>query len=901
MRERRNNARGRWARIFQPAYHELRAGWARRQGARPLARIALWIHVALLAFDCTRVWVIESIRSSGERRQRRALEALREPKRKLRIGEAIMGVFWQDVKYGARTLAKSPGLTAAAVLSLALGIGANSTVFTWAQAFLFQPLPGVPEQGRVLYVSTTFRGECCSSIAYADYRETSKRSSTVDFTVFDMEGMSLSHEGQASRAWGLLVSGNYFDALQVRPHAGRFFLPDEDRTPDTHPVAVLGYDFWQRRFGGDPSVLNRTVDINKHPFTVIGIAPQGFNGTQNGLAMDLYVPVMMANKVKSSRVNLDSHSNHWMVGLARLKPGVSHEQAQAEFDRISADLGREFPDSNQNKALQLDPLWRAQRGATQVLAPIIGVLMGVVALVLLIACGNVANLLLARAVGRRREIAIRLSLGAGRMRLLRQLLTESLLLAAMGGVGGLLLAYWTKNLFLMFVPPTDFPISVAFNMDWRVIGFTAAVAMFTGILFGLAPALQATRPDVVPALKDESAGAGGARGKSRLRGALVVAQVSLSLVLLIAAGLFLRSLQNVQAANPGFRPENMLIAGMDLFPSGYTPERGRIFFRQLVERASALPGVESASLARRVPLGMSGGTSSNSVTIEGYEPAKDEMPYLVYNNVAPGYFATMQIPLTAGREFTWADDVNSPPVAIISEGTARRYFAGRDPIGRRIHFGTTPFEVVGVAGDVPQRFLNERPRPMGYLPVMQVFRNDAFLHLRTSGDPAALATAVRGLVRDLDATLPLFEVLTMQQNLRGSTVPQQIGGTMLGLFGGLALLLAGVGLYGVIAYIFSQRTHEIGIRVALGADRRAILRLVLAHGAWLAGIGLAIGLAISFAVMPLLKSQLLGVEGRDPMTFVTTALLLAAVALAASYIPARRAARVDPIVALRYE
>jgi predicted permease len=812
-----------------------------------------------------------------------------------------MGNFLQDVKYGIRTLAKSPGLTAAAVLSLALGIGANSTVFTWAQAFLFQPLPGVPEQDRVLSVGTTFRGECCSSIAYADYDEMRRRSATVDLFVFDMEGMSLTHGGQASRAWGLIVSGNYFDALQVRPHAGRFFLPEEDRTPDTHPVVVLGHDFWQRRFGGNLSVVNTTVDINKHPFTIIGIAPPGFKGTQNGLAMDLYVPVMMTNKVKQARIDLKSHGNHWLAAMARLRPGFNIQQAQSDMDRIMADLAREFPDSNENKGTRLDPLWRAQRGATQVLAPILGVLMGVVALVLLIACGNVANLLLARAVGRRREIAIRLSLGASRTRLLRQLLTESLLLALAGGAGGLLLAYWTKNLFMMFVPPTDFPVSVEFQTDWQVLWFTAVVALATGLLFGLAPAWQATRPDVVPALKDESTGAGGARGKSRLRGALVVAQVALSLVLLIAAGLFLRSLNNAQAANPGFRPENLLIAGVDVFPNGYTPERGRIFFRQLVERVSALPGVESASLARRVPLGLGGGTSSNSVKVDGYEPAKDEAPYVVYNVVAPDYFATMGIPVTAGREFTWADEAKSQPVCIISEATARRYFAGRDPLGRRIDFGLTKFEVVGVVGDVPQRFLNEKPRPMAYLPVMQVYRSDAFLHIRSTGDPAALAAAVRGVVHELDPTLPVFEVITMQQNLRGSTVPQQIGGTMLGMFGGLALLLAAVGLYGVIAYIFSQRTHEIGVRVALGAGRRDILRLVLGHGAWLAGIGLGIGLAVSAAVMPLMKSMLLGVEGRDPVTFTATALVLAAVALAASYLPARRAARVDPIVALRYE
>lgn len=814
-----------------------------------------------------------------------------------------MGVFWQDVKYGIRMLAKSPGLTIAAILSLALGIGANSTVFTWAQAFMFQPLPGVPEQSRIVSMSTSWQDgkQCCGSSSYPDYRDYRDRNTTLEGLIAsDMEGVSLTHDGRAERAWALTVTGNYFDVLRLRPAAGRFFLPEEDRTPGTHPVVVLSHAFWQRRFGGDVGILNQNITINEKPFTVIGVAPEKFQGTEVAIGLDLFMPMAMVATSQGDADRLEMRGSHWMDMLGRLKPGVTIEQARADFARISADLAREFANTNEGKAAVLDPLWRAKNSATEHLGPVLGVLMGVVALVLLIACANVANLLLARAVGRRREIAIRLSLGAGRTRLLRQMLTESLLLATTGGLGGLLLAYWTKNLFMYFAPAIEFPIVMPFEINTQVLLFTGAVALATGLVFGLAPAFQATRLDVVPALKDESSGAGGGgRGKSRLRSTLVVAQVSLSLILLISAGLFIQSLRNTQTINPGF-DRNLLLAGMDLFPNGYTPDRGRVFHEQLLERVNALPGVEKATLARRLPLGLEG-TSSTTITVDGYQPAPDESQFVYYNNVGPDYFAAMGIPVLSGRDFSTADRKGAPGVCAVNEAVARRYFNGEDPLGRTLKLGNEQLTVIALVKDTKLRQFTERPQRQLWLSVGQFYRPEAMLHVRTAGDPAAITPAVQDVVRSLDPNLPVFGIRTMAKHLESGAIVQKIGGTMLAVFGALALLLASVGLYGVIAYIFSQRTHELGIRVALGAGRRDIMRLVLAQGAWLAGIGLAIGLAASAMLMPLMKSQLVGVEDRDPLTFAATALALAAVALAASYFPARRASRVDPIVALRYE
>jgi predicted permease len=523
-----------------------------------------------------------------------------------------------------------------------------------------------------------------------------------------------------------------------------------------------------------------------------------------------------------------------------------------------------------------------------------------VGVVLLIACANVANLLLVRAAGRQREIAIRLSLGAGRGRLIRQLLTESILLALMGGVLAMVMALWTSDLLRLFIPMTDFPISTKSGLDGGVLLFTLLVSLLTGIVFGLVPALQASRPDLVRSLKQESSTTIGGRSKGRLRNVLVVSQVSLSLVLLIAAGLFLRSLQQAQIMNPGFNPRNVLLASIDLFPNGYEPDEGRVLFEQIREELGALPGVESVSFARRTPLGL-GGSSSTSFTVEGYEPAEGERPYVYYNMVGPDYFRTMEIPMVHGREFTPQDRRDAQAVLIVNEALAERYWPGEDPIGKRIAFGGEPYPIVGVARDSKYHQLSDAGLPFVYLPVLQFFRPDTTLHVRTTGDPESYAGAVRHAIASLDPTLPVFGITSLEKWIKAASVQQRIAGSCLGVFGFLALVLAAIGLYGVLSYAAGQRTHEIGIRMALGAQRRDALNLVLGQGMLRAIVGLGCGLGISLIVTRLLSSVLYGVSATDPFIFSGVVLLLGLVALGACYIPARRAARVDPLVALRYE
>ena len=834
-----------------------------------------------------------------------------------------METLWQDVRYGFRVLRASPGFAAVAILSLALGIGANTSIFSVVNAALLRPLP-VTEPDKLLFVFNGSRADPYSVSSYPDYIDYRDKNEVFsDLLTYSGITMSARSDDQTDLISGSIVSGNFFDVLGLRAALGRTFSPEEDKTPNTHPVAVISHGLWERRFGSNPNVIGQQLTLNGHDFSIIGVTGAGFNGPEVLETNDIYVPMMMQALVRPPRGGFSGDMNpdllgrrgsRWLRIIGRLKPGVSIEQAQAAITTIAAGLEQAYQEDNRNTIATLFPVSKVDpQGYTQLIS-VAGLLLAVVAIVLLIACANVANLLLARASARRREIAVRLALGASRSRLIRQLLTESVLLSLAGGVVGLLLALWTIDV-LKTTPPPDgmFSFKLDYHLDGRVLAFTFLLSLATGVIFGLAPALQASRPDLVPALKDESPAAAQGRRRFSLRNLLVVAQVALSLVLLIGAGLFLRSLNNAQAIDPGFNADKILNAQLNINLLRYTKPQGKEFYRQVIERVEALPGVESARLARVVPMSGSGRTSS--FLIQGQQAPDSvnrsegtdvqENTYTVNANVVGlKYFSTMGIPLLRGRDFTAQDSEGAPLAVIVNEALARRYFEGEDPLGKRVSFrgASGPWsEIVGVARDSKYRTLGESPRTVAYVPLAQNHETGMTLHVRTIGDPATLAASVRREVQALDQNLPVTSLQRLTEVLAGSLFAARMGAVLLAIFGSLALLLAAVGLYGVMSYAVSRRTREIGIRMALGAGGGNVLRLVLKEGMSLVAVGVAAGLLVAAAATRLLASFLYGMSPLDAITFVAIPVVLALVALLASYVPAHRAAKVDPMVALRYE
>ncbi|MGH9843323.1 MAG: ABC transporter permease, partial [Blastocatellia bacterium] len=663
---------------------------------------------------------------------------------------------WQDLRYGARMLVKNPGFTLIAVLTLALGIGANSTIFSLVNALLLRPLPiERPEQLAAVFTSDYSSGDFGAS-SYPDYVDFRDRNEAFSGLVaYQPRPFSLSVEGVNERAFGEVVSGNYFSVLGVKPVLGRGFLPEEDRTPGAHPVVVISHKLWQRRFGGDPAIIGRGLKLNGHPFTIVGVAAQGYSGLIRGFGADLWAPAMMMEQLSPGSTPLTGRGDRSFMLMGRLKAGVTIGQARAGFRLIAEQLFKEHPQRWENirresRAITLLPESES-RVMPEFRTPLLifmALLMAVVALVLLIACANIANLLLARAAMRRREIAIRLSLGAGRARLIRQLLTESLLLACLGGAAGLLLAAWGADVLMAFKPPVEFPIEIDLRADWRVLGFTCGISLLTGILFGLAPALTASRPDLVASLKDEAGAGGGGRG--RLGGALVVAQVALSLLLLIGSGLFLRSLRNAGAIDPGFDADNLLAMSMDLSLQGYNETTARNFSRQMLERVRALPGVESASLTEYLPLGMGG--ARRGITIEGYTPRTGESTEVGSMAVAPGFVETLRMPLLQGRAFKEQDQgrEGAPSAVLVNEAFARRYWPGQQPLGKRIQMGSgnnndAPYlEVAGVVKDGKYATLGEEATPFFYYNNAAGYESAPTLIVRTRGNPLDSLAAVRG-------------------------------------------------------------------------------------------------------------------------------------------------------------
>ena len=812
-----------------------------------------------------------------------------------------METFWRNLQYSLRTLRKRPGFTLTVVITLALGIGANATIFTWIKAVLLEPLPGIEQPERLVEVWGATRNNSALSLSYLDYLDYRDRNVVFSgLAAHQVQPLNLGRGGKPERVWGAVVSGNYFNVLGVKGLIGRTFLPEEDRTPNSHPVAVIGYGLWQRDFGADPKVIGRTITLNEHDFTIIGVTPKEFGSPFAGIALDAWTPVMMKDYVALPHFSLTDRGSRWLMVMGRLKPGVTVVQAQANIAAIARQLERTYRQTNDQMGAAVYLLSQSPFSLKRSMQSALAVLMAAVAIVLLIACANIANLLLARAASRRKEIAVRLALGSTRWRMLGQMLTESFVLASCGAAVGLTLAFWTARSLPAFLPPYGIQVSFDTRPDVVVLAFTLGLTVITTVLFGLAPALQASKPDLVAALKDNAAALGQGQRKFPLQHALVISQMALSTVALISAGLFVRSLREAYEADPGFDPHRVLLASFDPFLSGHDDNHGREFYRRLIERVRTLPGVQSVTLARRLPLTLSGIAFAN-VVIDGYTPAKDEDMHLNYETVGPDYFRTMRIPLVQGRDFDERDNEHARGVVIINETMARHYWTGGDALGRRIKLDKSWLQIVGIAKDVKNRTLNEALQPFLYVPFLQDYRSNMILVARTVIEPKTMFHAVRAETAALDPKIPMFDAKTFEEHIGLSLFLQRMAATILSIFGLLALSLAAVGVYGVMAYAVSQRTRELGIRISIGASRSDVLKLILGQGLTLSVVGLIGGLVTALVVTRFSAHLLYGVSSADPVTFTVIALLLLGVAVVSGYFPARRATRIDPVVALRME
>src|ERR1044072_2869296 len=827
----------------------------------------------------------------------------------------MFGGIYQDLRYALLMLRKNPGFACVVIATLALGIGANAAIFSLTDKVLLQFLPVTnPEQLTVLSTYDQRSPGGSTSFSYPMYQDLRDKNEVFS-GVLARGGaqMNVSYGDQTERVGGDLVSGNYFQVLGVQPWAGRLFTQDDDRTPGAHPVAVISYRFWERRFGKDPTIVGKTILANEYPLTVIGVTPPAFYGVSLAGAPDVWVPMMMTpvfNPLPPTRLQRRSHQ--WLTVMARRKDGVSLEQAQASLSLLYKNICT-------SDAQQLDPstsVFDREQFLAQriVLSPgdlgfqtlqtemrkSLLLLFGATCVVLLILCGKLANLVMVRATVRAHEISVRLALGAGRWRLLRQWLTEGILLSLLGGAAGIVVAFWLKAGLLLFVEP-GLRASLDAPMSWRFIGFIALVSLVVGIGFSLAPAIQVARHASVPALHSESRSFTATSRLFSLRSGLILLQVALSLPLLITAVLLMRSLQNLRGLDTGFEKRNVLLARVHPALNGYSPEKTKIFFDELLRRTRAIPGVSAASLASDSPI--SGGWDQTGVVVEGYTAREGENMDIDNTLIAPDYFKTLQIPFLRGRDFTDQDVTGSPRVAIISEKMARYFFGESDPIGKRIGMeGVPDTTIVGVVKDAQYVSLRTNVRRHFYLPVMQEPKlNDLALLVKTSIDLKAMAQQVRTEIKQMDSHLPVYRVQTIDEEIETSLMQERRVPWLSPAFGVLATILAAVGLYGVLTFSVARRTREIGIRVALGAQRADVFKLIAIHGIVLVGIGVVLGLAASVAASRLIATLLFGIAPTNVPTFVFVVLGLLYVVLLACYIPARRATKVDPLVALRYE
>jgi predicted permease len=807
----------------------------------------------------------------------------------------------QDLRFGFRMLRRSPGFSVLAILCLTLGIGANAAVFSWIEGILFRPYPLVAHQERLVAIGGTSRDEPRGTpLSWPDFQDL-QRSCTLCETLFvsKITGTTLSIGDRAERTTGSIVSANYFDAIGVPPMLGRGFLPDEDTGQSAHPVAVISYQLWQGRFRGDPQIVGKTQRLNGVMHTIVGVAPEGFYGTFVGWGMNFWVPASMEDIFESGGYKLEDRGARWIEAYARLKPGVTFAQAQQEFAAISGRLEVEYPATNRGRAIRFWPLWQTPFNNAGTLLPTLEIMLAVVAFVLLIACANVGNLLLVRSFARRHEMSVRLAVGAGRARLWKQLLTEGLALSLFGASGGLLVAYWCRHaLVLLFPARGGVQMHLPGEIDWRVLALSAGVCLATTLLMGLVPALQTGKIDLAQSMKMESAGVVGGRGRAWVRSGLVLVQVSLSFVLLVGAGLLMQSLLNVRTASPGFNTRGVQDTAIDLVSAGYTPARAQAFQDALLERVRALPGVESAAFAKMTPLSYVSSATA-PIVVDGYQPPPEESPTVEYNEVGDNYFVTMGIPLVAGREFTRADDEKAALVALVNETMAQRYWQGRSPLGQRLQLKGRWMQVVGIAKDSKYSSVREKPTPFFFVPLRQNSLRGSVLNIRTPLAPQTMATAIAREVHALDSNLAPYEVITMQEQLDRSTSAQMVAVTLVGILGALALVLAAIGLYGVMSYAVSQSTRELGLRMALGADAISLLRLVFSRGLALTAGGVALGVAVALGMTRLLGNLLYKVSPRDPLAFTFAFAVMTIVALAACFLPAWRATRTDPGRVLR--
>lgn len=807
----------------------------------------------------------------------------------------------QDFRYGFRILAKNPAFTLVVVLSMGLSIGANTTVFTWLENLVLNPTPAVLDSARIVAVNSANKdgvgdeAEPFSYLTYVDWRDQAQSfDGLLAHNIIRLNLRELG-EAQGEPLWGELVSGNYFDVLGVSAVAGRTFSLDEER--GAARVAVLNYRLWQTKFGGESAIAGKHILLNGVEFTIIGVTPPAFNGVLAAYTDDVWIPITTQPALGQGRNRIADRSDRWLQGSARLKPGVSLAQAEEEMKIVARQISESRGDVPTTSAVVR--LMR-ERFSGVTFYPMFSSLLGITALVLLIACANVGNLLLARASSRRKEIGIRLALGASRGRVVRQLMVENLIAAIIGGLVGLLFAIWCKDSLGLFFPPTPQPRFFRFEINTRILLFAFFISLMTALLFGLIPALRSSRVDLVNVLKEEGRGASGP-ARSLLRSSLIVAQIALSLVSLMCAGLFLQSLRQARQIDVGFRdPSRVLLVTTDFNSAGLKRENALPAVDQLLERVRSLPGVTAASFSSMVPLGF-GGHAFSETRIEGYIPAPDERIFVERVNVSDDYFETMGIHIVDGRGITSRDSSNAQRIVVVNEAFARRYYAGQDPIGKRIDQGEGWSVIVGVAKDIKSRDLEETPTPIAYSSLQQWYAWGLTLHVRSEANPKFLIEPVRGIFATVNGNLPVLDPRTLAEHMSASMFRQSFGASMLSLFAALALLIAAVGVYGVLTYIVSQRSREIAIRMALGATSGIVYGLVLKQVLHLVALGTGIGLILGFAARRFLQSQLLGVVGSDPLIFAGVIALLAAVALGACFVPARRAIKVDPMVLLRYE